>query len=156
MCTPQFFVLAKDYIDQGLRGEERVSPSNPFIIERYYPDTGRVYFTSPNWALIIPLAIVLAAAIITVCVLLYRSWVKKNCYPIYFARKVRYARKGETVYNACECSLPSCDFLKEQTQRLIEEGYKIEGLYTDPDLTIPLDKQAKVNAPLYIYPKIEK
>lgn len=148
--------LSNSYSSYGLRGEERVSPSNPFIIERYYPDTGRVYFTSPNWAFIIPFIIVCLAIVITAAVLIYRNWRKKNCHPIYFAGKVKYARKGETVYNACECDFPNFDFLKEQTRRLIEEGHQVKGLYTDPDLTIPLDKQAKVNAPLYIYPKIKK
>ena len=149
MCTPQFFVLAKDYIDQGLRGEERVSPSNPFIIERYYPDTGRVYFTSPNWAFIIPFIIVCLAIVITAAVLIYRHWRKKNCYPVYFAGKATYLRKGALLHEAA-------GFIANRKIDLELKGHTVQGLYADPDLTSPLDKQAKINAPLYIYPKIEK
>ena len=136
--------LSKGYISQGEITKWEVS-SNPFVMERTFWNETQ---TRPNWWLIIPLAIVLAAAIITVCVLCYRHWRKKNCHPIYFAGKVTYLRKGALLHEAA-------DFIADQTANLKAKGHVVDGIYTDPALTTPLDKGTVVTAPVYLYPKLK-
>ena len=138
---------------------KQVSDSNPFVIEYWRTDilTRGPSYTEPNWALIIPLAVVLLAVIVTVCILLYRHWRKNNCCPIYFAGKVRYARKGRTIANACE--LPPAygdNWLIVRHRELTAAGFKINGLFSDPALTKPLNKDQIVNGPIHVFPKLQK
>ena len=118
---------------------------------------GGIYYEVPNWPVIILFAI-LAIAIITTClVLIYFKWRKNNCCPIYFAGKVKYARKGHTIANACE--LPSDyggNWLIVRHRELTAAGFKINGLFSDPALTKPLNKDQIVNGPVHIFPKLQK
>ena len=107
-------------------------------------------------ALWVILGIFTVIAAVVIGVLLYRNWRKKNCCPIYFAGKVRYARKGETIYDACSSSGFEADWLLDQKYDLGHKGYRVTGLYIDPDLTIPLDEKQIVKTPVHIYPKIEQ
>lgn len=139
------FLTAKDYSSFGPPGEWEVS-SNPFIMERNR--YGYSIETRPNWALIIPLIAVCIAILITAAILIYRHWRKKNCYPVYFAGKATYLRKGALLHDAA-------DFIADQTANLKAKGHVVDGIYTDPSLTTPLDKGTVVTAPVYLYPKLK-
>lgn len=150
VCTS---LLGKLYRDIGYR-ETRVSADSIFIVE-VCDRSGYVYETRPNWALIIPLALALIAVITAVSVILYRKWRNQNCHPICFAGKVRYARHGVSVQAACEM-LGGLECWIDLRKRDLSTHGRIVDLYVDADLTIPLDKKAKVTAPIRIYPKIIK
>lgn len=149
MNVMSFPVLSKGYESYGPQYSEWEVSSNPFVMERTRYGVRIDYIeTRPNWALIIPLAIALLVAIITVSVLLYRHWRKKNCHPVYFAGKVTYLRKGALLHDAA-------DFIADQTANLKDKGHVVDGIYTDPALTTPLDKGTVVTAPVYLYPKLK-
>ena len=112
-------------------------------------------YEEPNWPVIILFSIAVIATIIAISVVLYRIWRAKNCHPIYFAGKVRYARHGDSIQAACEMLGGLECWIDEHKKDLSAHG-RIVGLYLDADLTIPLDKKAKVTAPIRIYPKIIK
>lgn len=131
---------------------ERVSAENIFVIEIY--SSYGVVRTRPNWLLIVPIILVAVAAIIAVSILLYRLWRKKNCHPIYFAGKVRYARHGATINDACNLNGYGECWLNNRIRDLSTQG-KIIGLYLDADLTIPLDRKQRVTSPIRIYPKYQ-
>ncbi len=109
----------------------------------------------PNWPVIILFAIGFVAAAIAVSVVIYRVWRKKICHPIYFAGKVRYARHGSTIYDACLLDALGNSWLDKRAQDLSSQD-KITGLYLDAALTIPLDKSQAVTEPITIYPKLQK
>ena len=109
----------------------------------------------PNWPVIILFSLGMIAVIVALSVILYRVWRKKNCHPIYFAGKVRYARHGATINDACKLSGYGECWLNNRINDLSTQG-KIVGLYLDADLTIPLDRKQRVTAPIRIYPKITK
>ena len=136
--------LSNSYWSYGPPGEWEVS-SNPFFMERDFYGTLQ---TRPNWAFIIPFVAVCLAIFITAAVLIYRHWRKKNCHPIYFAGKVTYLRKGALLHDAA-------DFITDQTANLKAKGHIVDGIYTDPALTTPLDKGTVVTAPVYLYPKLK-
>lgn len=143
-------------------GADRISPDNIFVIETV--SYGRVLDTRPNWALIIPLALILLAAIVVACIFLYHNWRKNNCYPIYCAGKVTYIRKGQILDKELGFSGygswldETVDFVikrRAQEEGRIYDGLRIEGLYLDAAFTTPLDLKAKLTGPLYIFPKLK-
>lgn len=142
-------------LHQQIGPTKQVSDTNPFVVE--YRRGDWVQYTEPNWALIIPLAVVFLTAIVTVCMLLYRNWRKNNCYPIYFAGKVKYARKGDTIARACEsAALFENDWITERCHQLDSQGYRISALYTDAAHTKSLDEKQIVTGPVHIFPKLQK
>ena len=130
----------------------RVSPTNPFIEEYIvYYSAGDYWIAHirPNWWLVVPLIVV---AIIVVSVILYRKW-RKNCYAIHFAGKIYYGHKGETMRMALFSISPEGD---QFLYRIISSnGYSCSGLYTDVELTKPLDASIKPEDDIYIYPKLK-
>ena len=143
-------------------GHWEVSEDNPFIMEwhndlPYLAAKVGGNTTRPNWALINPLAVILFAAIVTVCILLYRHWRKNNYCPVYFAGKVKYVRKGETLERACALSpIYGDNWLIVRHRELTAAGFKINGLFSDPALTKHLNKNQIVNGPVHIFPKLQK
>lgn len=144
---------------QDLDPDWNVSPSNPFIMER---NRGTIMMeTRPNWALIIPLAVILLAVLITVCVLLYRKWRRDNCYPIYFAGAVRYAKKGVPLKEAMRVKLWENSLVGVWNSDWLNNeivAAKLPpniALYTDAEFTKPLNREQIVTEPVYIFPKIE-
>ena len=114
-----------------------------------------LYLEEPNWPVIILFSIGVIAAFIAVSVVLYRVWRKKNCHPIYFAGKVRYARHGATINDACNLNGYGECWLNNRINDLSTQG-KIVGLYLDADLTIPLDRSTVIEKPISVYPKLIK
>ena len=139
-------------VNIAYRGEWRVSPGNPFVQE-FVNASGKVVERRPHWALILPVAAVLLAAVITVSVILYRRWRAQNCYPIYFAGKVRYGRKGRPIGEALQYSqYGSGCWLTDMLQFYSSKSAEF---YTDAALTKPLNRSAPLSGPLYIFPKNE-
>jgi hypothetical protein len=147
-----FSILTK--LTQFIGHRERVSADNIFVIE-IYSSRGGVIRTRPNWALVVPLILVGVAIIVLVAIFLYRKWRAKHCHPIYFAGKVRYARHGDSIQAACEM-IGGLECWIDLRKRDLSTHGRIVELYVDAGLTIPLDKKAKVTAPIRIYPKIQK
>ncbi len=147
-------MLAKLYDRIGYIGEERVRPSNPFVKE--WVDNGIVRETAPNWPVIIPVAIVLLAAMIVGIVLLYRHFVRTHYLPVRFAGKTKYVEPGLPLKHALTSSVTGNNWLKDRIASLKAAGYRIEGLYLDADLTIPLDENMRVTKPIRIFPKIKQ
>lgn len=134
---------------------ERVSSDNIFIVEIY--SSHGVVRTRPNWALIIPLAVILLAAVASLSVFLYRRWRKNNCFPIYFAGKVKYARKGQTIAQVCDDSgWFSEDWVLARKRDITGAGHYVLGLFFDANCTIPFNAKKVVDGPIYIFPKIKK
>ncbi len=134
--------------------EERVRPGNPFVIE--HVKSGKVYSTEPNWPVIVPVAIVLLAALIVGIVFLYRYNVRKTRIPVRFAGKTKYVEPGLPLKHALTSPVLHANWLENQIIRLAEDGVRIDGLYLDADLTVPLDENARVKAPIRIFPKIKQ
>ncbi len=140
---------------------KQVSESNPFVIEYYRTD--KLIWgpsrTEPNWALIIPviiIAAILLAAIVTVCVLLYRNWRKNNYCLICFAGKTKYARKGKTIKEALTYDILGNNWIVDRHHQLTTAGFKINGLFSDSSLTKPLDVNQIVTGSVNIFPKLQK
>ena len=134
--------------------EERVEPGNPFVIEHVRGE--KVYSTEPNWPIIIPVAIIALAALIVGIVFLYRYNVRKTRIPVRFAGKTKYVEPGLPLKHALTSSVLHANWLENQIIRLAEDGVRIDGLYLDADLTVPLDENARVKAPIRIFPKIKQ
>ena len=141
-----FALLASLDRNLGYR-EEQVSSTNPFVVETIN-SSGRVIETRPNWALIIPLVLVALIAVIALLVYLYR----RHCISVRVAGKTLYAMPGETLKSASENGL----WFDRQKERLSERGIEVEGWYTDPNLTIPLDLNRPTYTPVTIFPKVKK
>lgn len=140
-------------------GTWRVSSDNIFVQEY---QSKKIYIgstpqTRPNWPLIIPLAIVLIAAIIALSVFLYRRWRKTHCVPVSFAGSVLYVRIGSTFRHANAMSeIMGEDWLTRRLNGLKAQGMCVNGIFTDPNLTKPFDQRKPISAPVHLYPKITK
>lgn len=130
-----------------------------FHLGEYYQDEKGYYWKNHdlvrNWVILILAVLVFVAIITALSVFIYRRWRKNNCFPIYFAGKVRYAKHGESIQDACSVNSFGDSWLEMVKRAYIPQG-KVVGLYTDSNFEIPLDTRQKVTAPLHIFPKIQK
>lgn len=119
------------------------------VLGKAYQDMSIPPDYTPLWIVLVLLAVVGAG----VCA--YFFYRKTHYHPVYFAGRVRYARHGSTIYDACLLDALGNSWLDKRVQDLSSQD-KITGLYLDAALTVPLDKQQMVTAPIRIYPKIIK
>ena len=118
----------------------------------------RDFSSPPDYTLLwVFLGILGISAIVAVSILLYRLWQKSHCIPVTLAGKTLYVNPGETFKHANALTeRMGEDWLSRRIKSLESQGFRVEVLFTNSELTAPFDIEKPITTPTHLFPKITK